>query len=77
MGVSENGGGPNKSTLKSRILSIRTPNKVPLVFGNPPYRLYSTTRAFHAWNPEECIHGGGSGELGLQHTRAEKAFRFG
>ena len=41
MGVSENGG-PYYSTLDSRILIIRTPNKVPLIFGNsqmaPPER---------------------------------------
>ena len=33
MGVSENRG-PQYSTLNSRILVIRTPNKVPLIFGN-------------------------------------------
>ena len=33
LGVSENRG-PQNSTLNSRILSIRTPNKVPLIFGN-------------------------------------------
>ena len=33
MGVSENRG-PYYSTPNSRILVIRTPNKVPLIFGN-------------------------------------------
>ena len=33
MGVSENRG-PQYSTLNNRILIIRTPNKVPLIFGN-------------------------------------------
>ena len=34
MGISENRG-PKYSTLNSRILIIRTPNKVPLIFGHP------------------------------------------
>ena len=33
MGLAENRG-PYYSTLNSRILIIRTPNKVPLIFGN-------------------------------------------
>ena len=33
VGVSENGG-PQYSTLNSRILTMRTPNKVPLILGN-------------------------------------------
>ena len=39
MGVSENRG-PKYSTLNSRILIVRTPNEVPLIFGNSHMHAY-------------------------------------
>ena len=45
LGVSETRG-PKYSSLKSRILNIRTPNKVALIFGNPYLSIYrSETRS--------------------------------
>ena len=44
MGVSENRG-PYYSTLNSRILIIRRPNKVPLIFGNSHMCFFLTRRA--------------------------------
>ena len=38
LGVSENRG-PSYSTLNNRILIIRTPNKVPLIFGNSHFKV--------------------------------------
>ena len=45
LGVSKNRG-PGYSTLNSRILIIRTPNKVPHIFGNP-----------HFLSPESLVAG--------------------